>query len=148
MDRKELKQLVLNTLSNQLAIIQNQITDLATDSLNDAKSSAGDKHETGLAMMHLEQEKLTAKLQQLQEMHQIARTLPTEKKVQKVTFGSVVKINQSILYISVPLQAVLYQNQKIFCVSEKAPLVQQLLHKEIGSEITFNTILYQILNIY
>jgi hypothetical protein len=30
------------------------------DSKNDAKGSAGDKHETALSMMHLEQEKLNA----------------------------------------------------------------------------------------
>lgn len=62
MDRKELKQLVLDTLNNQIEAIQNQILSLSEDAQNDAKSSAGDKHETGLAMMHLEQEKLNAKL--------------------------------------------------------------------------------------
>ena len=32
------------------------ISDLAQDAQNDAKGSAGDKHETALSMMHLEQE--------------------------------------------------------------------------------------------
>ena len=38
------------------------ISDLTIDAQNDAKGSAGDKHETALSMMHLEQEKITKKL--------------------------------------------------------------------------------------
>jgi hypothetical protein len=39
---------------------------LTEDSKNDAKGSAGDKHETALSMMmHIEQEKLNYKLREL-----------------------------------------------------------------------------------
>jgi hypothetical protein len=38
---------------------------LTEDSKNDAKGSAGDKHETALSMMHIEQEKLNYKLKWL-----------------------------------------------------------------------------------
>ncbi len=41
------------------------ISDLAQDAQNDAKGSAGDKHETALSMMHLEQEKLNQKLAEI-----------------------------------------------------------------------------------
>ena len=41
------------------------ISDLAQDAQNDAKGSAGDKHETALAMMHIEQEKLNQKLAEI-----------------------------------------------------------------------------------
>ena len=101
MDRKELKQLVLDTLNNQIETIQNQISALSQDAQNDAKSSAGDKHETGLAMMHLEQEKLNAKLIELLAMQQIALKLSEIKKVEKVVLGSIVKTNKAVyLYIS------------------------------------------------
>jgi hypothetical protein len=40
---------------------------LTEDSKNDAKGSAGDKHETALSMMHIEQEKLNYKLKWLQK---------------------------------------------------------------------------------
>jgi hypothetical protein len=38
---------------------------LQEDSKNDAKGSAGDKHETALSMMHIEQEKLNYKLREV-----------------------------------------------------------------------------------
>lgn len=148
MDRKELKQLVLNTLNSQITSIQNQIEALAEDAQNDAKSSAGDKHETGLAMMHLEQEKLNVKLIELLDMQQIALKLSESKTVEKVVLGSVVKTNKAVFYLSVPIQPVNCKNTQVFCVSLQAPLIQYLLSKEVGAEVTFNNISHKILEIY
>lgn len=147
MDRKELKQLVLNTLNNQIETIQNQISSLSEDAQNDAKSSAGDKHETGLAMMHLEQEKLNAKLIEFINMQQIALKLSENKTVEKVVLGSVVKTNKAVFYLSVPIQQVTYENMQVFCVSVHAPLIQNLMNKEVGEKISFNGITYEILEI-
>ena len=147
MDRKELKQLVLKTLNNQIETIQNQISSLSEDAQNDAKSSAGDKHETGLAMMHLEQEKLNAKLIELLDMQQIALKLSENKTVEKVVLGSVVKTNKAVFYLCVPIQQVTYKNTQVFCVSLHAPLIQHLLNKEAGEKISFNGITYEILEI-
>jgi len=148
MDRKELKQLVLNTLSNQIEAIQNQISSLSEDAQNDAKSSAGDKHETGLAMMHLEQEKLNAKLTEFLDMQQIALKLSENKTVEKVVLGSIVKTNKAVFYLSIPIQPVNYKNLQVFCVSVHAPLIQHLLNKEVGAEVTFNNISHRILEIH
>lgn len=148
MDRKELKQLVLDTLNNQIETIQNQISGLSQDAQNDAKSSAGDKHETGLAMMHLEQEKLNAKLIELLDMQQIALKLSENKTVEKVVLGSIVKTNKAVFYLSVPIQPVIYKNMQVFCVSVHAPLIQHLLNKEVGAEVTFNNISHKIVEIH
>ena len=148
MDRKELKQLVLNVLNNQIEAIQNQISSLSEDAQNDAKSSAGDKHETGLAMMHLEQEKLNAKLIELLDMQQTASKLSNVKTVKKVVLGSIVKTNKAVFYLSVPIQPVNYKNVQVFCVSVHAPLIQYLLNKEVGVEVTFNNITHKILEIF
>ncbi|MEG1026972.1 MAG: hypothetical protein RSF34_21045 [Flavobacterium sp.] len=148
MDRKELKQLVLNVLNNQIETIQNQISSLSEDAQNDAKSSAGDKHETGLAMMHLEQEKLNAKLIELLDMQQIALKLSENKTIEKVVLGSIVITNKAVFYLSVPIQPVNYNNTQVFCVSVHAPLIQHLLNKEVGAEVIFNNITHKILKIY
>jgi len=148
MDRKEIKHLVLNRLQEQISNIKEQINSLTTDAQNDAKSSAGDKHETGLAMMHLEQEKLNNKLGQLIQLEQTAKQLPEEKTLNKVVLGSVVKTNHALFYISVPLQSFVYQNETIICVSVQAPLIQKILNKEIHSEIDFNNLTYEIIEIF
>jgi len=148
MNRKELKQQMLTALKCQIVDIQNQIAALAEDAQNDAKSSAGDKHETGLAMMHLEQEKLNSKLSQLLQLEHSAKQLPEEKTINKVTLGSVVKTNHAVFYIGVPIQSFVYQNETVICVSAQAPLIQKILNKEIHSEINFNNLTYKILEIF
>ncbi|KAA5535332.1 hypothetical protein [Paenimyroides baculatum] len=148
MHRKELKQLILDTLNKQIEVIQNQISSLSEDAQNDAKSSAGDKHETGLAMMHLEQEKLNTKLMEFLDMQQITLKLSENKTIEKVVLGSIVKTNKAVFYLSVPIQPVTYKDIKVFCVSIHAPLIQHLLNKEVGIEVTFNNISHKIVEIF
>ena len=57
------KQLV----QDRIDVFQDMISGLTVDAQNDAKGSAGDKHETALSMMHLEQEKLNHKLKEILE---------------------------------------------------------------------------------
>lgn len=42
-------------VQERIKTLQKMILDLVIDAQNDVKGSAGDKHETALAMMHLEQ---------------------------------------------------------------------------------------------
>lgn len=44
-------------LQDKIDIYQDLINSLTEDAQNDAKSSAGDKHETTLSKLHIEQEK-------------------------------------------------------------------------------------------
>ena len=59
-----IKQHHLVLLQDKIDVYQDMISGLSEDAQNDAKGSAGDKHETALSMMHLEQEKLTNKLKE------------------------------------------------------------------------------------
>ena len=62
--KQKIKQHHLVLLQDKIDVYQDMISGLSKDAQNDAKSSAGDKHETALSMMHLEQEKLTNKLKE------------------------------------------------------------------------------------
>ena len=77
------------------------IADLTEDAKNDAKGSAGDKHETALSMMHLEQEKLNQKLKEVIETKSIFDSIDFEKTNAKVTTGSLVLTND--IYFLIPL---------------------------------------------
>ena len=54
-------------LKTQINFIQTQLGELKEANTNETKSTAGDKHETGRAMVHLEQEKLYSQLGQFQK---------------------------------------------------------------------------------
>lgn len=148
MNRKELKQFVLNKLNVHIEQLQNQIADLTQDAQNDAKSSAGDKHETGLAMMHLEQEKMSNKLSQLIQLQKFAAQFPEEKQHNKIAIGAIVKTNQALFYLGIPLPQFTYQNKTVYCISMQAPLAQLLINQQVGSKITFNRMTYEIVEIF
>ncbi|MFN7691071.1 MAG: hypothetical protein ACK5QU_08320, partial [Bacteroidota bacterium] len=58
----------LEELNNSIIFFQKALSDLKDGAQNDAKSSAGDKHETSLSMMQIEQEKIRKQLKEVQEM--------------------------------------------------------------------------------
>jgi len=57
----------LQLVQDRIDVFKDMIVALTEDSKNDAKGSAGDKHETALSMMHIEQEKLNRKLREVLE---------------------------------------------------------------------------------
>ena len=60
--KQKIHQQYLQLIQDRIDVFRDMIVDLTEDSKNDAKGSAGDKHETALSMMHLEQEKINHKL--------------------------------------------------------------------------------------
>ena len=74
----------LEHINDRIQNYRDMILDLAEDAQNDAKGSAGDKHETALSMMHIEQEKLNYKLKQVLEQKQILESIDVEKINKKI----------------------------------------------------------------
>ena len=72
----------------------------------DAKSSAGDKHETGVAMAQLEQEKLRYQIHEFQKMQDIVQKINPSKTNSKINLGSLVETDKGWFYISVGLGSV------------------------------------------
>ena len=93
------KQLV----QDKIDAFQDMISNLTDDAQNDAKGSAGDKHETALSMMHLEQEKLNHKLKEFLEQKGVLDKIDASKETKIITLGSVVKANGILLFMSAAL---------------------------------------------
>ena len=120
------------------------ISDLAQDAQNDAKGSAGDKHETALSMMHLEQEKLNQKLAEILEQKNVVDKIDADAIHNKIALGSLVQTNDMLFYISAALPKIQLENKTIIAVSPQSPLGSQLLGKSVGDEIVINTNRFQI----
>ncbi len=120
------------------------ISDLAQDAQNDAKGSAGDKHETALAMMHIEQEKLNQKLAEIIGQKNTIDKIDADAVHVKIALGSLVQTNEMLFYISGALPKITIDNKTIIAVSPESPLGSQLLGKSVGDEITINNIRFHI----
>ena len=98
--KQKIKTHYQNLLAEKIQELRFMISDLARDAQNDAKGSAGDKHETALAMMHLEQEKLNHKLAENLNLKAVIDKIDASSKHNKIALGSLVQANEMWFYIS------------------------------------------------
>ena len=111
--------------------------ELITHAANDSKSSAGDKHETGRAMMQQAQEQLGKQLQEAEmKRASLARiqTLPTTEAIGE---GSLVMTNENMLLLAAPLGKIQFEEKEVFVISMQSPLAQALKGKKSGESISF-----------
>ena len=146
--KKDIIDTYLNYVSDKINQLEDLIKDLSLDALNDAKSSAGDKHETGLAMMHLEQEKMNAKLLDFIEQKKELLTINTEFDSKKIGKGSVIETDDFLFLVAVALPQVKYQEKTLFGLSLSAPLTLRLKDLSIGSEINIGSKTQTIISIF
>jgi hypothetical protein len=113
--KQEILQRALEEVQMRCQTLERQMLDLAGDAQSDAKSTAGDKHETSRAMMHLEQEMLAKQLhewrQQLALLHQI-----------KIEEPRLITTDRGVFFISISLGKMEVGQQEITCLSPASPL--------------------------
>ena len=120
------------------------ISALTEDSKNDAKGSAGDKHETALSMMHIEQEKLNHKLSEVLAQKAILDKMNPLKVTETIAQGSLVKANGIYLYLSVALPKVAIEGVNVIALSPQSPLGSKLMGNPIGFTFEINGTHYTI----
>jgi transcription elongation GreA/GreB family factor len=136
--KQKIKQHHLVLLQDKIDVYQDMISGLSKDAQNDAKGSAGDKHETVLSMMHLEQEKLTNKLKETIALKEILEKIDVSKTTATIALGSYVKVNVMQLFISAALPKIAIDEITILSVSPQSPLGSQLMGKKQGDIVVVN----------
>lgn len=135
-------------VQDKIDVFKDMIVALTEDSKNDAKGSAGDKHETALSMMHIEQEKLNNKIQEYLDQKAILDKIDATQVHTKVAIGSLVVTNKLTVYVATALPKITVNNQSIFGISPQSPLGIQLLGKSSGFSFQINGTDYTILEVY
>lgn len=125
-------------LQDRIDVFQDMISGLTEDAQNDAKGSAGDKHETALSMMHLEQEKLNHKLREILDQKAILDKIVAAQTHKKVALGSIVQANGMTLFISTALPKLIIENKSVFALSPQSPLGSKLMGNETGFSFDMN----------
>ena len=114
---------------------------------SETKSSAGDKHETGRAMLQLEREKLGVQLADAERTYQLANKVKISTANDTVTVGSLVVTSGAVYFISISAGKYHQENTDVYCISAGTPIGKLLLGKRIGDAISFNQITFKILAI-
>jgi len=134
-------------LSKRRLVIENLISEIEISLQSETKSSAGDKHETGRAMLQLEREKLGKQLAENDILKEVISKIDITKSNSLVGLGSIVYTTEASYFIAIGLGEVVIDNQKFYIVSTKAPISQALLGKRIGDNIIFRDGKSKILNL-
>jgi hypothetical protein len=134
----------LQLVQDRIDVFRDMILALTEDSKNDAKGSAGDKHETALSMMHIEQEKLNHKLAEVLAQKAILDKIDALKELDTIALGSLVKANGIYLYLSVALPKITIEGINVIALSPQSPLGAKLMGNQMGFTFEINSTQYLI----
>jgi len=111
----------------------------AQEAANDeTKSSAGDKYETGRAMMHLEREKLSMQLSEAIKMKKVLILINPSRIDSAVALGSIVITSTAKYFLAISAGILKVGEGTYFAISPVSPIGQQLLNKKAGDKFTFS----------
>lgn len=134
-------------IQSRLSKINHEIEKINESLLSESKSTAGDKHETGRAMLQLEREKMGRQLAEIEKMQAIFKKIDGSKKNERIALGSLVRTNSAIYYISISAGRFQYKDVTLFCISAATPIGRLLMGKTVGEEFHFNGNTSKILEI-
>lgn len=142
--KEKIHQHYLQQVQDKMDVFRDMITALTEDAKNDAKGSAGDKHETALSMMHIEQEKLNHQLKEVIDQKAILDKIDSSVVSNKIALGSLVQANGIYLYVSLALTKITIDKIAVIALSPQSPLGNKLIGMEVGFSFEINTTKYLI----
>ena len=136
--KQQLYDQCFSSIETRINDLQHEIHQLQASANEETKSSAGDKYETGRAMVQLEIEKYNEQLielkRQLQELKRIdPTTSPTVIKA-----GSLVFTSRGNFYIAVNAGQQQIDTENFFTVSMVSPIAQKLIGLKAEDTFTLN----------
>ncbi len=123
--------------NNRLETINSTIKAIHNSLLSETKSSAGDKHETGRAMLQLEREKAGNQLAEIQKVKERLAKISISNSSDVIKLGSVVYTNKANYYIAISAGVLKIEDESFYAISPSTPIGQLLLSKQVGDSISF-----------
>jgi len=134
-------------LEKKIEILEQQKKSLQKDLTSEIKSSAGDKHETGRAMIQLELEKLGNQIHKIELSYQRLNMIKDFKTSSDVVLGSIIFTDKANYYLAVAADSCKINSKVFYCISSQSPIGKLLIGKKINQSIRFNDIKSIILEI-
>ena len=149
---KNIKQQLYNQcfefIENRLLTVQNTINEIQQSLTSETKSSAGDKHETGRAMLQLEREKAGNQLAEIVKVKEAHSKISIEKTSQTIGLGSVVYTTKSNYYIAISAGELTFDGNKFYAISANTPIGKLLLGKTVNDAIVFRESSFKVKEIF
>ncbi|WP_418512591.1 3-oxoacyl-ACP synthase [Corallibacter sp.] len=128
----------LEVVESQITTILNVIKGIQEALLSETKSSAGDKHETGRAMLQLEREKAGNQLANTENLKHVLYKIDASSHSKIIGLGSVVFTSQNHYFIAISIGKLTTETNNFYAISPTTPIGKLLMGKTEGDIIVFN----------
>ena len=128
----------LQVVNDKIRLLQQVLTDLKESGSNETKSTAGDKHETALAMLQIEQANVRGQLQDVLEKKAALEKINPGSSSTKIINGSLIKTNRGYLFLSIALGKATIEGITVTALSPQSPLGSKLVGLSAGDFAKIN----------
>lgn len=143
-----LKQKIYNhyllMINDRVQLLLQVLADLKESGANETKSTAGDKHETALAMLQIEQANVRGQLKEALQQKAVLEKINPVLSPPVIVNGSLVKTNRGYLFLSVAMGKAIVEGIAVTALSQQSPLGKQLMQLSKGQTATVNNNHYVI----
>jgi len=143
-----LKQKIYNhyqaVINDKIRVLQKTLDDLKESGKNETKSTAGDKHETALAMLQIEQANTRQQLKEMIAQKDTLQKINPTITASIVLQGSLIKTNKGYLFMSVALGKAVVDGVAVIALSAQSPLGAKLMGLTVAGVATVNNNSYVV----
>lgn len=134
----------LQIVNNKIKMLHQVLADLKESSTNETKSTAGDKHETALAMLQIEQANINAQLSDALDKKAVFKKIDPLVTSDKIVRGSLIKTGRGYLFMSIALGKINIEGISVTALSPQSPLGIKLMDLTAGDVAEINNFKYLI----
>jgi hypothetical protein len=145
--KEKVYQHYVSALNEKINGLQQTLNELSDSAKNETKSTAGDKHETALAMLQIEQENTRIKFREATEQKAQLESINIELSSLQIIKGSLIKTNKAYFFLCVALGKCTIDNIQVIAISPQSPLGAKLIGLKEKDTVQINDILYTVENI-
>jgi len=135
--KKKLLEAAKAVVAVKIKTAETAVASAMESKLNETKSSAGDKFETGRAMMQVEQEKSEMQLSQANQLMSILDHLDLGKSYPQAALGALVVTDQHSYFLSIGIGKLIVDDKIFYAISELSPIGELLIGKKKGETFSF-----------
>ena len=114
-------------MNDKIGLLQKDLADLKESGTNETKSTGGDKHETALAMLQIEQANKREQLNLAMAQKVVVEKINPTIVPAIVVIGSLVSTDQGHFFMSAALGKAVIEGKIFTALSPQSPLGKQLL---------------------
>ena len=125
-------------------MLQNTLAELKEMGANETKSTAGDKHETALAMLQIEQANVRTQLQETLEQKAVLQKINPALTTVGIVNGSLINTGKGYFFMSIAMGKAVIDGNNVIALSPQSPLGKKLMGLAVGDKAEINNSTYII----